>query len=89
MWQVLSREEYKVPKRLLRAIMALYDSCKSRVQEGKWFNVGCGVRQGSALSPLLFIIYMDRVVKAIASEDVETLSYADDVALVADSEELL
>ena len=89
MWAVLEREEYKVPKSLLKAIKALYSTCESRVQEGSWFKVGCGVRQGSALSPLLFIIYMDRVVKDIAADNIETLSYADDVALVAESEELL
>ena len=32
---------------------------------------------------------MDRVVKDIAAEGVETLSYADDVALVSEGEELL
>ena len=87
MWKVLRR--YGIPKKLLNAIKALYNTCDSRVQEGKWFKVGCGVRQGSALSPLLFIIYMDRVVKDIAAEEVETLSYADDVALVAETEALL
>ena len=89
LWNVLAREEYNVPKNLLKNIKALYNHCESRVQDGRWFEVGCGVRQGSALSPLLFIIYMDRVVKAIAANEVDTLSYADDVALVAESEKLL
>ena len=57
MWRVLRR--YGIPKKLLKAIKALYSTCDSKVQDGKWFKVGCGVRQGSALSPLLFIIYMD------------------------------
>ena len=87
LWKVLRR--YGVSEKLLTAIKALYNTCDSKVQDGKWFKVGCGVRQGSALSPLLFIIYMDRVVKDIAAEGIETLSYADDVALVAEAEELL
>ena len=32
---------------------------------GKWFDTNLGVRQGSILSPLLFILYMDMVIKEV------------------------
>ena len=87
MWRVL--RSYGKPMKLLEAIKALYSTCDSKVQDGRWFKVGCGVRLGSALSPLLFIIYMDKVVKDIAAEGVDTVSYADEVALVSEGEKLL
>ena len=32
---------------------------------GKWFDKKSGVRQGSILSPILFILYMDLVIKEV------------------------
>ena len=92
LWKVLEEEEYGVSRKLLKAITSLYDTCESKVQNGKWFQVNCGVRQGSALSPLLFIIYMDKIVKDVGRRNVDestALSYADDVAIIAKSEEIL
>ena len=73
----------------MKAVKALYNTFDSKMQDRKWFKVGCGVRQGSGLSPLLFIIYIDRVVKDIAAEGMETLFYANNVALVSEAEKLL
>ena len=57
------------------------------------FQVGVGLRQGCALSPILFVIYMDRMSRC--SHDVEglqvsdltitSLLFADDVVLMASS----
>ena len=50
---------------LQRAIKSTYKVCKSKVntQMGgvKWFDTKAGVR----LSPLLFILYMDLVIKEV------------------------
>ena len=35
------------------------------ITEGKWFDTKSGVRQGSIISPLLFILYMDLVIKEV------------------------
>ena len=89
LWRILGEEEYNVNTQLKKAIISLYDNCESRVGEGTWFKVSSGVRQGSVLSPLLFIIYMDKIVKEIQKgyegyqRHIETLSYADDVAMVS------
>ena len=93
LWKVLEEQHYQVPAMLLRAIKGMYWECESRVrsEEGRelWFNVKSGVRQGSGLSPLLFIIYMDRIMREVCrnEEKVTTFGYADDVGVVAESEE--
>ncbi len=59
-------------------------------QEGKWFDTKSGVRQGSntsILSPLLFILYMDLVIKEVHGITDNNrqfiLVYADDIAQTA------
>ena len=42
-------------------------------------SITCGVPQGSILGPLLFLIYMNNMPRAV---DSELLSYADDTCLV-------
>ena len=71
----------------------------------EWFPVNVGLRQGCVMSPWLFNVYMDGVVREInitvLGKGLELLSvnggryeknqllFADDTALVADSEEKL
>ena len=71
----------------------------------EWFPVNVGLRQGCVMSPWLFNVYMDGVVRAVnvrvLGKELELLSanggrfemnqllFADDTALVADSEEKL
>ena len=93
LWRVLQYREYSINKKLIRVIMSIYENTQSRVKnreiESEWFNIRTGVRQGGVLSPLLFIIYMDRCMREICmNEDKEiTLAYADDVAVVTGNKE--
>lgn len=87
LWEALADPVYQIPQSLQRAIKSLFKHCQSAVRSQgteKWFRVGAGVRQGGVLSPLLFIIYMDKCIKNInvCEDDAWTFAYADDVALI-------
>ena len=69
LWQALNT--YDIPMDLQRAIEKTYKVFMSKVntQMGgeKWFDIksGVGLRQGSILSHLLFILYMDLAIKEV------------------------
>ena len=53
------------------------------------FGVGIGLRQGSALSPLLFIMVMSLISgKVSEQEELKKILYADNLAVVADNKDL-
>ena len=65
-----------------------------------WFQIGTGVRQGCILSPGLFNLYAEYVIRnagldeaqteiKIARKNINNLRYADDTILMAESEEEL
>ena len=91
LWDILSKDEYRITPILRRAIKSIYSNCESKVKlksnDTEWFEIKTGVRQGGVLSPLLFIIFMDYCMKEIGRNNEEiTLAYADDIAIICDSE---
>ena len=73
-----------------------------RTGHGKtdWFRIGKGVRQGCILSPCLFNLYAEYIMRnagleeahtgiKIAGGNINNLRYADDTNLMAESEEEL
>ena len=73
-----------------------------RIRHGtmNWFQIGKGVRQGCILSPCLFNLYAEYIMRnagldeaqagiKIARRNINNLRYADDTTLMAESEEEL
>ena len=65
-----------------------------------WFQIGKGVPQGCILSPCLFNVYAEYIMRnsgleetqagiKIARRNIKNLRYADDITLMAESEEEL
>ena len=77
----------------LKAVMAMYENAQTvvRTTEGdnKAFDVKIGLCQGSVLSPLLFVIAMEMISRELRAGLLLELLYADDLILIAESEESL
>ena len=90
LWKCLA--ERGIFGELLRAIQSLYICSQAavRTREGEtdWFEVKCGLRQGCVLSPMLFIIFMDNIMKRANQEEnnIEELMFADDLVLIAEDQ---
>ena len=86
---------------LLRILYAAQEATV-RTELGKtdWFQTGKGVRQGCILSPCLFKLYAEYIMRSTGLEEahagiktarrnINNLRYADDTTLMAESEEEL
>ena len=67
MWQML--RVYGVGRKLLKAVSSFYVESRACVRVGKdvseLFPVNVGLRQGCMMSPWLFNVYMDGVVREV------------------------
>uniref|UniRef100_A0A8B9XJV9 Reverse transcriptase domain-containing protein n=1 Tax=Bos mutus grunniens TaxID=30521 RepID=A0A8B9XJV9_BOSMU len=102
LWKIL--KEMRIPDHLTCLLRNLYASQEATVRTGHgttdWFQIGKGVRQGCILSPCLFNLYAEYIMRnagleeaqagiKIAERNINNLSYADDTTLMAESEEEL
>ena len=78
-------------EKYVRIVQDMYDDsttavrCAVGVTEG--FEVTVGLHQGSALSPCLFAVVVDRMTDAIREEAPWTMMFADDIVICSGSKE--
>ena len=77
------------PESEVRMVEAMYENTKGIVVVGSGmsneFQVNIGLRQGSALSPLLFILLIELINRKISTTDaLGKMMYADDIVIVAE-----
>ena len=102
LWKIL--EEMGIPDHLTCLLKNLYAGQEATVRTGyettDWFQIGKGVCQGCILSPCLFNLYAEYIMRdagleeaqagiKIAGRSINNLRYADDTTLMAESEEEL
>ena len=93
-----------IPDHLICLLRNLYAGQEATVRTGHgttdWFQIGKGVGQGCILSPCLFNLYAEYIMRnagldeaeagiKIARRNINNLRYADDTTLMAESEEEL
>ena len=94
----------EIPDHLTRLLRNLYAGQEATVrirhETMDWFKIRKGVCQGCILSPCLFNLYAEYIMRnagpeeaqagiKIAGRNINNLSYADDTTLMAESEEEL
>ena len=100
LWKIL--KEMGIPDHLTCPLRNLYAGQEATVRAGHgttdWFQIGQGVRQGCLLSPCLFNLYAEYIMRNTGLDEAQTgikipgrninnLRYADDTTLMAESEE--
>ena len=99
LWKIL--QEVGIPGHLTCLLKKLYAGQEATVRTGHgttdWFQIGKGVYQGCILSPCLFSLYAEYIMRnagldeaqagiKISGRNVYNLRYVDDTTLMAESE---
>ena len=102
LWKIL--QKMGMPDHLTSLLRNLYAGQEATVRTGHgttdWFQIGKGVRHGYILSPCLFNLYAEYIMRntgleeaqaeiKITGRNINNLRYADDTTLMAESEEEL
>ena len=102
LWKIL--RQMGIQDHLTCLLRNLYAGQEATVRAGheatEWFQIGKGVCQGCILSPCLFNLYAEYIMRntgldraqagiKIAGRNINNLRYADDTILMAESEEEL
>ena len=102
LWKIL--QELGIPDHLTCLLRNLYAGQEATVRTGHgttdWFQIRRGVHQGCILSPCLFDLYAEYIMRnvgldeaqvriKIAGRNINNLRYADDTTLMAESEKEL
>ena len=99
-WKI---QEMRIPDHLTDLLRNLYAGQEATVRTGygttDWYQIGKGVRQGCMLSPCLFNLYAEYIMRnagldeaqagiKIAGRNINNIRYADGTTLIAESKEL-
>ena len=102
LWEIL--KEMEMPDHLTCLLRNLYAGQEATVRTGHgatdWFQIGKRVCQGCILSPCLFNLYVEYIMRnagveetqagiKISGRNINNLRYADDTTLMAENEEEL
>ena len=102
LWKTV--KEMGIPGHMTCLLRNLYAGQEATVRTGHgttgWFQIGKGVHQGCVLSPCLFNLYAEYIMKnagleeaqagiKISGRNINNLRYADDTTLMAENEEEL
>ena len=100
LWKIL--KEMGIPDHLICLLRNLYAGQEAKVRTGHgatdWLQIGKRVRQGCILSPCLFNLYAEYIMRnagleeaqagiKIAGRNINNLRYTDDTTLMAESKE--
>jgi exonuclease III len=93
--------EFKFPKKLVKLIEASINGTKIKVKLANMVSqpmeVATGLRQGDALSPILFNLVLEKIVREsnlcegveLGQSKINILAYADDIALLGKNKEMI
>ena len=102
LWKIL--KEMRIPDHFTCLLRSLYTGQEATVRTVHgtmdWFQTGKGVRQGCIMSPCLFNLYAEYIMRNAGLDEAQAgiktdgrnisiLRYADDTTLMAESEEEL
>ena len=96
-WEVLKK--YGIHQKIVRMVENLYSTVLEKVriedEESEWFQIETGFRQGCILSPIIFNIILDYILKRLEKHHelgknitpvgMQDAEYADDTYLMAES----
>ena len=98
LWNIL--QHYGIPQKIINIIKAMYEKGGGNVMlKGKlspFFEIKTGVRQGCLLSPFLFLMAIDWIMRECEAKDgiqwsltehLNDLDYADDIAVLSTNKE--
>ena len=89
LWEVLRKKG--VAEQYVEVVRNMYRNCKTCMKMASGmsnsFSVQIGVHQGSALSPYLFSLVLDEILKGAIKDVPWCILFADDMVVIADTAE--